>query len=194
MTKISNKGGYRAGSGRPYGSGKYKESTQPVRIPTSLMPAVKKLLAKKTIFPAFDKAITYKISSNSSMQEVPLYSARIAAGSPAYADDRIECYLNFNEYLIENARTIFCVRVEGSSMIGVGIHENDILVVDNSIEPRDGKIVIASLDSELTVKRLRLKRGKMQLIHENPAYFPIDITVDMDFKILGVAIHVIHSV
>jgi DNA polymerase V len=54
--------------------------------------------------------------------------------------------------------------------------------------------VIASLDSELTVKRLRLKRGKMQLIHENPAYFPIDITVDMDFKILGVAIHVIHSV
>lgn len=195
MAKISNKGGYRPGSGHPQGSGRYRVSTHPIRIPTSLVPDVEVLLATKIAFPELGKANnTYKISSNSPTQAIPLYSARIAAGSPAYADEHVECYLNFNEYLIKNSRTTFCVRVEGSSMIGAGIHENDILVVDNSIEPRDGKIVIACVDSELTVKRLKLKQGKMQLIPENPAYFPIKITAEMDFKILGVAIHVIHSI
>lgn len=79
-------------------------------------------------------------------------------------------------------------------MIEASIQENDILVVGNSIEPTDGKIVIACLNSELTVKCLKLKQGKMQLIPENSAYFPIKITAEMDFKILGIAIHVIHSI
>lgn len=192
---MPNKGGYRPGAGRPQGSGMYKESTHPIRVPTSLVPQVEKLLAKKLAFPALGKSNnTYTISSKTPIQAIPLYSARIAAGSPAYADDHVECYLNFNEYLIQNSRTTFCVRVEGSSMIGAGIHENDILVVDNSIEPRDGKIVIACVDSELTVKRLKLKQGEMQLMPENPDYLPIKITTEMDFKILGVAIHVIHSI
>ncbi len=192
---MQNKGGYRPGAGRPQGSGRYRESTHPIRIPTSLMPQVEELLASKRVFPALGKVKeTYKISSNSLMQTVPLYGARIAAGFPTYADDQIECYLNFNEYLIRNPRATFCVRVKGSSMIEAGIYENDILVVDNSIEPMDGKIVIASLNSELTVKRLQLKKGKMQLMPENPAYAPIKITADMDFEILGIAVHVIHSI
>lgn len=193
---MSNKGGYRPGSGRPHGSGRYKESTHPIRIPTSLVPQVKGLLAKKAVMPAaLDKSDdSYKMSSNDSMQAVPLYSFRVAAGLPTYADEHVESYLNFNEYFIKNPRTTFCVRVEGSSMIGAGIHENDILVVDNSIEPTNGRIVIACLNSELTVKRLKLKQGKMQLMPENPAYAPIKITAEMDFKILGIAVHVIHSI
>jgi DNA polymerase V len=192
---MSNKGGYRQGAGRPQGSGRYRESTHPIRIPTSLVSQVEELLAKKTAFAEFGKANNiYTISSNSPMQAVPLYSARIAAGFPTYADDHVECYLNFNEYLIQNPADTFCVRVEGNSMIEAGIHENDILVVDNSIEPTDGKIVIASLNSELTVKRLKLKQGKMQLMPENSAYTPIKVTAETDFKILGIAIHVIHSI
>lgn len=192
---MQNKGGYRPGAGRPQGSGKYRESTHPIRIPTSLVPQVEELLATKTAFPTLGKANNiYAISSKNPMQAVPLYSARIAAGSPTYADDHVECYVNFNEYLIQNPPATFCVRVEGSSMIEAGIYENDILVVDNSIEPTDGKIVIACLNSELTVKRLKLKEGDMQLIPENPAYSPIKITAEMDFKILGIAVHVIHSI
>jgi DNA polymerase V len=195
MVKISNKGGCRPGAGRPHGSGRYREGTRPIRIPTSLVPQVKLLLAKKSILPElnnFDHH--YKASNNDSLQAVPLYSFRVAAGLPTYVDDYVESYLNFNEYFIQNPRTTFCVRVEGSSMIGAGIHENDILVVDNAIEPIDGKIVIACLNSELTVKRLKLRQGKMQLIPENPAYSTIKITSEMDFKILGVAVHVIHSI
>lgn len=194
MNKVSNKGGCRPGAGRPYGTGRYKESTQPIRIPSSLVPQVKLLLAKKSAFPLLTQSNKREKSSNDSMHAIPLYSFRVAAGLPAYADEHVDSYLNFNEYLIQNPKTTFCVRVEGNSMIGAGIYENDILIVDNSIEPANGKIVIACLDSEITVKRLKIKQGKIQLLPENPIYSPIKITSEMDFKILGIAIHVIHAV
>jgi DNA polymerase V len=194
MVKVPNRGGFRPGAGRPQGSGKYREATHPIRIPTSLVPGIQALLAKKTAFPALDEMNdTFNISSNTSMQAVPLYSARIAAGFPFYADDHVEYYLNFNEFLIKDPRTTFCVRVKGISMIGAGIYENDILIVDNSIKPAHGNIVIACLNSELTIKRLQLKQNEVQLTAENPDYFPIKITKEMDFKILGIAVHVIHS-
>lgn len=121
------------------------------------------------------------------------YSTRIAAGSPSNVEDDIEQELDLNEYVGRNSNTIFCLQVEGDSMIGAGIHNNDILVVDRSIEPANGKIVIASLNAEFTVKRLKLEGDEVMLMPENPAYSPILITEETDFKIWGVVVHVIHS-
>jgi DNA polymerase V len=85
------------------------------------------------------------------------------------------------------------MRVQGDSMIGAGIHDNDMLVVDRSIKATDGKIVIASLNSGLTVKRLRHIENQIILMPENSNYSPIVVTADLDLKIWGVVVHVIHS-
>lgn len=125
---------------------------------------------------------------------LPFYVTRVAAGTPFNGEhyDYIE-HLDLNEHLTGNSDNIFCIRVEGESMIGAGICDNDILVVDRSIEPTDGKIVIASLNSELTVKRLKRTGDQIILMPANPTYSPIIVTKDIDFKIWGVVVHIIHS-
>jgi DNA polymerase V len=129
-----------------------------------------------------------------SSRVIPFYVTRVAAGTPFNGEnyDYIE-HLDLNEHLIGNSHNIFCMRVEGQSMIEACICDNDILVVDRSIEPRDGKIVIASLNSELTVKRLKQVGDQIILMPANPAYSPIIVTEDIEFKIWGVVVHVIHS-
>ena len=79
-------------------------------------------------------------------------------------------------------------------MIKAGIFHNDLLIVDRSIEPTDGKIVIAAVNGELTVKRLHLEKDKVQLVAENDSYRPIEITKDIELHIWGVVTKVIHSV
>ena len=79
-------------------------------------------------------------------------------------------------------------------MINVGIHENDILIVDRSLTPSDGKIVIVAIDGQLTVKRLKKKNDRVILLAENPVYPPIEIQEDNEFYIWGVVTNVIHSV
>ncbi|MBZ0253898.1 MAG: hypothetical protein K8I02_11220, partial [Candidatus Methylomirabilis sp.] len=85
------------------------------------------------------------------------------------------------------------VRVSGDSMIGAGIHDGDLLIVDRSIEPADGKVVIAVLDGELTVKRLRLRGGKARLVPENDRYPAIDAPEEGGLEIWGVVTNVVHS-
>jgi DNA polymerase V len=125
---------------------------------------------------------------------IPFYATRVAAGTPFNGEDYdyIE-HLDLNEHLTGNSNNIFCIRVQGESMIDAGICDNDILVVDRSMEPTDEKIVIASLNSELTVKRLKRVGDQIILMPANPAYSPIVVTADIDLKIWGVVIHVIHS-
>lgn len=124
---------------------------------------------------------------------LPLYAARVAAGFPSPADDYIEGKLDLNEHLVKHPAATFFVRVEGDSMIGAGIHSGDILVVDRSLKPRHGKIVIAVLDGELTVKRLEQRKGVLRLLPENNSYPIVEITDAMDFLIWGVVTNVIHS-
>src|SRR4051812_19870697 len=85
-----------------------------------------------------------------------LYVAAVSAGFPSPAEDYIEKNLNLNELLIKHPAATFFVRVSGTSMINAGIHDNDILIVDRSVEPGDGKIVIAAIQGDLTVKRLKI--------------------------------------
>jgi len=197
MNKKSKAGGFRQGSGRPKGSGKYGELTQPVRVPLSLISEVKALLKKKS--PASfleDQTATlyhYPRIENLPSPQIPLYSTRVAAGLPIPVDDHIERHLDLNQYLVQRPSTTFLVRVEGESMIEAGIYENDILVVDSSLEPTSGRIIIAVVNGELTVKRLRLSADALWLMPENPRYQPIQITEEIDFRIWGIVVHVIHS-
>ncbi|MDD5089368.1 MAG: translesion error-prone DNA polymerase V autoproteolytic subunit [Candidatus Wallbacteria bacterium] len=125
--------------------------------------------------------------------KLPLFSDGIAAGFPSPADDYIERKLDLNEYLIRHPAATFFVRVEGESMINAGIHPGDILIVDRALEPGDNKIVVALLEGEFTVKRLRKTCSGLFLLAENPAYAPIEIQQGANFEIWGVVAFVIHQ-
>lgn len=123
----------------------------------------------------------------------PVFMVPVSAGFPSPAEDYVEGSLDLNRHLIKHPAATFFVRVSGDSMINAGIYPNDILIVDRSLEPVNNKIVIAVLNGELTVKRLKLKDKQIYLYPENPNYSPIKIEENFDFEIWGVATNVIHS-
>lgn len=169
------KGGTRAGAGRPRGSGKFGTATRAIRVPVSDVEDILRCVQNK-------------------FYRLPFYQNAVSAGFPSPAEDEMEDELDLNELLIKHPSATFFLRVSGSSMIKAGIHHNDILIVDRSLEPTNGKVVIASLNGELTVKRLHSTGQRTQLVAENDAYPPIDITEEMDLRIWGVVTNVIHSV
>ena len=122
----------------------------------------------------------------------PLFMVPVAAGFPSPADDYIEGRLDLNEHLIRHPAATFFVRVTGESMIDAGIHPGDILIVDRAIEPADKKVVVAVVDGELTVKRIRMTAGRVYLVPENESFAPFEITREMNFEIWGVVTNVIH--
>lgn len=123
----------------------------------------------------------------------PIFMVPVAAGFPSPAEDYIEGSLDLNRHLIKHPAATFFVRVTGNSMINAGIHPDDILIVDRSLEATDNKVVIAVLNGELTVKRLKFKDKKIFLVPENPGFSPIEIKEEFSFEIWGVATNVIHS-
>lgn len=127
-------------------------------------------------------------------QELPIFIARISAGFPSPAEDYIDKKLDLNEYLIQHPAATFFVRVEGNSMVDAGIHSGDILVVDRALEPADGKIIIAAVNGELVVKRIRQTGERLYLVPENPEFRPIEVNPEMDFEVWGVVSYVIHRV
>ncbi len=123
----------------------------------------------------------------------PLFLARVSAGFPSPADDAVDRALDLHELCVKNPPATYFVRVEGHSMVDAGIHDGDVLVVDRSLEPADGRVVIAVLNGELTVKRLRIRGRQTWLAPENPVYPPIPVTSDMDFEVWGIVTHVVHA-
>jgi DNA polymerase V len=123
----------------------------------------------------------------------PLYVARVSAGFPSPADDYLEGRLDLNAHLVQHPAATFFVRVSGDSMIQAGIHTGDILIVDRSLEPADKNVVIAAIDGELTVKRIRMKDKKLLLVPENEEYETIAVDAEREFEVWGVVTHVIHS-
>jgi len=124
----------------------------------------------------------------------PLLGSHVPAGFPSPAQDYIEASIDLNEYLIVHPNTTFFIRVEGFSMINAGIHPDDLLIVDRSIEASHNKIVIAIVDGELTVKRLHIAEDCYWLIPDNPDFSSIKIVEGIDFIVWGVVTHVIHKV
>ncbi|MAV10661.1 MAG: peptidase S24 [Synechococcus sp. MED850] len=123
---------------------------------------------------------------------LPLAGERVAAGFPSPADDYVEVGIDLNEQLIHHPTSTFFLRVSGDSMLGAGIHDGDLLVVDRSLDPRPGRVVVAVLDGAFTLKRLVRHRGRLRLEAANSAYPPLELHRCGDVQIWGVAIHVIH--
>lgn len=170
------RGGARKGAGRPTGRGPHGEATRPMRVPVSLIDSVTEFLAKKG----------YKI---------PLYTSHVQAGDPSPADDGIEDKVDLNAYLIGNPADTFMVRAAGESMTGANIFQGDTLIVDRSLKPANGKIVVAAVDGQITVKRFdKDKRGTVSLLPENPDFSPIVLTEGNELTILGVVTNIIHQV
>jgi len=117
---------------------------------------------------------------------VPLFGDKVQAGFPSPADDYIEDRLSLDEALIPHKEFTFFVRAKGHSMMGAGIFDGDLLVVDKSITPALGDIVIAVIDGDLTVKRLA-KRGETIILKpDNPLFKEIEIKEGQELQVWGV--------
>ncbi|MBM3590871.1 MAG: translesion error-prone DNA polymerase V autoproteolytic subunit [Alphaproteobacteria bacterium] len=168
------RGGFRSGAGRPKGQGKYLESTKPIRIPISLVGKVHEYIDNKCF-------------------NLPLYQSAVRAGFPSPADDYIAETIDLNKYLIKHPTATFLVRVIGDSMIDAGINDGDVLVVDRSLEVKNGNIVIASINGELTVKKILKNNRGVLLNPANKKYSPIELKDFNDNIIWGVVTSVIHK-
>lgn len=122
------------------------------------------------------------------LQEHDLFATRPAAGFPAPGDDLVEKPLDLNDLLIDNPTATFFVRVEGDSMEGAKIFSGDVLVVDRSVTPESGKIVVAAVYGEMVVKRLLIKQEHTLLVSENENYEPIEVTDNDDCFVWGVVV------
>ncbi len=123
---------------------------------------------------------------------ISLFLSLIHAGFPSPADDYVDNVLDLNELVISHPAATFFVRVKGESMENAAIYENDVLVVDRSIEAADRSIIVAVLDGEFTVKRLRKTHDALYLFPENPRYKPIKVSEESDFQVWGVVTYIIH--
>jgi DNA polymerase V len=126
-------------------------------------------------------------------KDLPLMACSVTAGFPSPADDHIESRLDLNELMIKRPSSTFIFRVGGDAMIKAGIFEDDKVIVDRSITPRDGMIVIADIDGEATIRRLSRTKGKTFLIAENDVIPPTPITDGHELVIFGVVTGVIRQ-
>lgn len=124
---------------------------------------------------------------------LPLFLSKVPAGFPSPADDHLEASIDLNQQYIQNPPATFFVKVKGHSMTGAGIQDGDMLVVDRSLTPRHGSIVVAVVDGEVTVKSLDLSNNQIWLRARNPDYADLPIKDGMELHIWGVVAHVFHS-
>ncbi len=123
----------------------------------------------------------------------PLALCPVPAGFPSPADDYMDRGLDLNEHLILHPESTYFLRVRGDSMTGAGIHDGDTLIVDRAVHPVSGHVVVAVVNGELTVKRLKTTAKGLVLIPEHPGFPSTIITPEMDFEVWGVVRHTIHS-
>lgn len=197
--KACRHGGAREGAGRKPGSGTYGEPTKPLRVPESQAPAVVEFLAayrdRRTLEDEGVQATMPRgVSWSKSLRSIPLSGFRVAAGFGSPGEDYIEDRIDFNAHLIRQGHdaSTFVVRAQGWSMIGAGIHDGDEVVVDRALEPKNMSVVVAAVNGELIVKRLKMRGGKIALVSDNPHY-PERVLAEGDtLEIWGVATRVLH--
>ena len=121
------------------------------------------------------------------------YKEAVECGFPSPARDFTEGTIDLNEELIPRPNSTFIVRARGDSMVGSGIYPGDLLIVDRSLSPRNGSIIIAVLDGELSVKGLKLNNDQVTLSSSNSNYSDVMVSEEMDFTIWGVCTNVVHN-
>src|SRR5579871_2326102 len=134
----------------------------------------------------------YKGSKGYSQRDVRTANA---TGFGAAADDYMERGIDLNEQLIRNKPATFFMRVSGDAMTGAGIFHGDVVIVDRSVKAASGKVIIATLNGEMLIRRLEKTFNKIRLIPETPRLSPIDVDISgAEFSIWGVVTYVIHAV
>ncbi len=128
---------------------------------------------------------------NNTASEIPLFEERVAAGFPSPVAGELSQSLNLMDLCVKHPQATFFLRARGESMIGAGIDDGDILVVDRALQVRQGDIVIASVHGEFTVKRFVKEGERVLLMPENPAFVPIEITPDLGAEFFGVVSSVV---
>ena len=143
----------------------------------------------------YDKSnIKFFIPDTESELESILISSGISAGFPSPAGDFKQDRISLDKELIKNKEATFFARVSGQSMVGAGLDNNDLLVIDRSLEPTNNKIAVCLIDGEFTVKRLKVENDRIWLKPENLDYKPIEITEQNQFIIWGIVTNVIKKV
>jgi len=134
---------------------------------------------------------SYAGSKGFRQQDVPKANA---TGFGAAADDYMERGIDLNEQLIRNKPATFFMRVSGNSMINAGIFDGDVVIVDRSVKPKNGKIVIAVVDGEMLIRRYEQTLNRLRLVPETSGLSVIDISEFSDFKVWGVVTCVIRMI
>ena len=125
--------------------------------------------------------------------KIPFISG-LSCGFPSPADDHLDEGIDLNSAYMRNKDATFFGRVKGDSMEGAGLSDGDLLIIDKSLEPRNGKIAVCFIDGEFTVKRIRIEKDIIWLVAENRKYQPIKVTKDNEVLIWGVVTNVIKEV
>ncbi len=125
--------------------------------------------------------------------ELPLVAEGISAGFPSPALDFVDISIDLNKHLIKHPSATFYGRVKGQSLKNAGINDGDLLIIDRSLEPANGKIAVCYIDGEFTAKRIKLEKKEVWLMPENEDYKPIKITEENNFIVWGIVTHVIKS-
>ena len=124
-------------------------------------------------------------------QALPVYMSKVPAGFPSPADDYIADWLDLNEHLVKHPSATFFARATGTSMVAAGILDKALLIVDRSLKPKQGDVVIAAVNGELTCKLL--DKRKKQLRAASEGYPPIALDGELDLVIHGVVTHVVNQ-
>jgi len=122
---------------------------------------------------------------------LPIVTEGISAGFPSPALDFVNLTIDLNKHLVKHPSATFYGRVKGVSMKNAGIDNGDLLVIDKSLEPTNGKIAVCYIDGEFTLKRIKISTKEIWLIPENEEYSPLKVTEDNNFLIWGIVTHVI---
>jgi DNA polymerase V len=140
-----------------------------------------------------ESTLKFFISDIAEELKLPLVDAFISAGFPSPAEDYIEGKLDLNKLLIKNPSSTFFARVRGTSMIDIGIHDGDILIIDKSLEAKHNSVLICFIDGEFTVKKVQKINGDLYLIPQNKDFAPIKVSKESDFRLWGVVTYCIHK-
>jgi DNA polymerase V len=139
------------------------------------------------------KIFDFYVPDYSTTLELPYVDVGISAGFPSPADDFLELTIDLNKHLIKHKDSTFFAKVKGHSMKNAGIFDGDLLIIDKSLAPQDGKIAICQIDGEFTVKRIKIENEVVWLIAENEEYKPIKVTEENELMIWGIVIHSIKT-
>ena len=138
--------------------------------------------------------LTFFHPDQNKQKSLHLAQEKISAGFPSPADDFKELRISIDQEVVRNEEATFYARVSGESMQGAGLDDGDLLVIDRSMEPKNGKIAVCCIDGEFTVKRLKVVEDGVFLIPENPKYQPIKVTEENELIVWGIVTYVVKKV